>query len=408
MAHPKKTVAIIGAGPAGLIAAQRLSQYDDLDIHIFDQKPSVARKFLLAGRGGLNLTHSEPRDRFVQKYDENSERFSHFLDRFSPQDMISWAYALGIKTFKGSSGRIFPEGLKATPLLRAWLRQLDRNNVHFHLKHSWRDLAANNRHIFLNGDGQSVEFTADASIFAMGGASYPHMGSDGVWQQPLKDSGLKVAPLKPANCGFKVAWTEHFRAKFEGAPLKNVNVSFNGVTIAGDLVITKTGLEGGPIYALSKRLRRALETSVPITIDLDLKKSDSLKEISQILSTDRGKSSLSNFLRKKLHLSPIKISLLYEFASKATMNDPESLATTIKSLPITIVGINAITRAISSAGGVKFNNLNERLMVKDRPGLFFAGEMLDWEAPTGGYLLQGTFATGIVAADGVADYLSVK
>lgn len=242
----------------------------------------------------------------------------------------------------------------------------------------------------------------------MGGASYPHMGSDGVWQQPLKDSGLKVAPLKPANCGFKVAWTEHFRAKFEGAPLKNVNVSFNGVTIAGDLVITKTGLEGGPIYALSKRLRRALETSVPITIDLDLKKSDSLKEISQILSTDRGKSSLSNFLRKKLHLSPIKISLLYEFASKATMNDPESLATTIKSLPITIVGINAITRAISSAGGVKFNNLNERLMVKDRPGLFFAGEMLDWEAPTGGYLLQGTFATGIVAADGVADYLSVK
>lgn len=407
MVKHKKIVAIIGAGPAGLIAAEKLSLYDDLDIHLFDQKPSAGRKFLLAGRGGLNLTHSEPQEKFVQKYDENADRFQHFLRNFSAQDMVAWAEKLGIRTFTGSSGRIFPDGLKTTPLLRAWLRRLIRHNVHFHFKHCWRGYGADNQFIFEDSHGQSVEFSADAGILAMGGASYPHMGSDGAWLNPLQKSGLDIAALKPANCGFKVAWSQHFLDKFEGKPLKNINISFGGDSVSGDLIITRTGIEGGPIYALAKKLRGALEESAPVNVLLDLKKSASPAEISLKLGADRGKSSLSNHLRKKIRLSPMEIGLLYEFAGKAAMNDPLLLASAIKSLPLTIIGINGIGRAISTAGGVKFSNLDDKLMVKDRPGLFIAGEMLDWEAPTGGYLLQGCFATAATAANGVAEYLSL-
>lgn len=408
MADSRKTVAIVGAGPAGLMAAQELSQYSSLDIHIFEQKPSVGRKFLIAGRGGLNLTHSESVTGFVEKYEENAERFRRYLERFSPDDTVAWVKSLGIHTFKGSSGRIFPEGLKATPLLRAWLNILNRENIHFHLRHSWQQTTGQGSLIFKNAAAERIEFDADAILYAMGGASYPHMGADGAWVKPMKDSGIEIAPLVPSNCGFKVNWSDHFLSRFEGSPIKNILLSHNGRSVAGDLVVTKTGLEGGALYACSKQLREALETGPQTTIELDMTPDASLDTLLQQLSVSRGKASLSNFLRKKLRLSPVKIALLYEFGDKADLQDIERLANMVKALSLPLVGINDITRAISSAGGVKFENLNDNLMINGTAGHFVAGEMLDWEAPTGGYLLQGSFATGVIAADGIADYLALR
>ncbi|MEX1034377.1 MAG: TIGR03862 family flavoprotein [Sneathiella sp.] len=405
MTDRRKTVAIVGAGPAGLMAAQVLSEHSSLDIHIFDHKPSVARKFLIAGRGGLNLTHSEDITRFTQKYEENSDRFTQYLKRFSPEDMITWANSLGIETFTGSSGRMFPTGLKATPLLRSWLKLLDQRKVQFHLKHSWIETRENNSLLFRTADGTSIEFTADAILYAMGGASYRHLGSDGAWIKSMSASGIDITPLVPSNCGFNVDWSDFFLGKFEGSPLKNIAISFNGRSIPGDLVITRTGLEGGAIYAHSKQLRDALEKAAPVTVELDLKPGVSEEDLAQQLSQPHGKMSLSNFLRKKLKLSPVQIALLHEFVDKSDFNDTVRLSRLIKALPVPVVGIQDIARAISTAGGVKFANLTDNLMVKNTSGHFVAGEMLDWEAPTGGYLLQGCCATGAVAADGIANYL---
>ncbi|USG60954.1 TIGR03862 family flavoprotein [Sneathiella marina] len=405
LAPREKIVAIIGAGPAGLIAAQKLSGIENLQLHVFDQKPSVARKFLIAGRGGLNLTHSEPLTHFTEKYAENAERFSAFLKRFSPEDMMNWAAALGISVFKGSSGRIFPDGLKATPLLRAWLKELERAQVQFHLRHRWLKTGDDQTLVFSTQDNPALAFKADAILYAMGGASYPHLGAIGDWIDPLRSAGINIAPLSPSNCGFQTGWSDHFISRFEGAPLKNIRLSHENRRIAGDLVITKSGLEGGALYALSKPLREQLSRgSVPIIL-LDLKPEMAAPQLAGALSAPRGKISLSNFLRKKLKFSPIQTALLHEFAAKEKMTDPEKLGKTVKALPIPLQAINGIERAISSAGGVKFKNLNNQLMIKNLPGQFVAGEMLDWEAPTGGYLLQGCFATGVVAAEGIARYL---
>lgn len=405
LAPRKKIVTIIGAGPAGLIAAQILSRIDTLQIHVFEQKPSVARKFLIAGRGGLNLTHSEPLPHFTEKYEENAARFASFLARFSPEDMITWAESLGIPVFKGSSGRVFPEGLKATPLLRAWLKQLEAAQVQFHLKHRWLKTRGNQTLVFSTPDAPAFEFKADAILYALGGASYPHLGATGDWIEPLRSEGINIAPLRPSNCGFQTDWSEHFISRFEGSPLKNIRISHNDRNVAGDLVVTKSGLEGGALYALSKPLREQLSRgSVPIIL-LDLKPEMAAPQLAGALSAPRGKMSLSNFLRKKLKFSPIQTALLHEFAVKEDLTDPARLGKTVKALPISLQAINGIERAISSAGGVKFKNLNRQLMIKALPGQFVAGEMLDWEAPTGGYLLQGCFATGAVAADGIAAYL---
>ncbi|MAZ02192.1 MAG: aminoacetone oxidase family FAD-binding enzyme [Sneathiella sp.] len=402
-----KIVAIVGAGPTGLMAAQVLSRHSSIEVHLFDHKPSVARKFLIAGRGGLNLTHSEDVTHFTRKYAENSARFSQYLNRFSPDDMISWASALSIETFKGSSGRIFPTGLKATPLLRAWLALLDEQNVQFHLKHSWIEIRDNKTLIFRTAEGKTVEFEADAVLYAMGGGSYGHLGSDGAWVGAMRNLGVEIAPLKPSNCGFNIDWSDFFRAKFEGAPLKNIRLSYQGRSVPGDLVITSAGFEGNAIYALSRPLRDALETHGSVTLDLDLKPSLSEEEVARQLSAPRGKMSLSNFLRKKLKLSPLQTALLHEVMPKPDFNDTGKLSKGIKALPVTLVGMQGIARAISSAGGVTFESLTDKLMIKGTRGQFIAGEMLDWEAPTGGYLLQGCFATGAVAADGIAEYLGL-
>ncbi|WP_340149812.1 TIGR03862 family flavoprotein [uncultured Sneathiella sp.] len=400
-------MAIVGAGPAGLMAAQVLSQHSSVEVHLFDHKPSVARKFLIAGRGGLNLTHSEDIAHFTRKYAENSTRFSEYLNRFSPDDMIRWASTLGIETFKGSSGRIFPTGLKATPLLRAWLALLDEQNVQLHLKHSWIETRENRTLIFRTAVGKTVEFDADAVLYAMGGGSYGHLGSDGAWIEAMHNLGVEVASLKPSNCGFNVDWSDFLLSKFEGAPLKNIRLSYQGRSVPGDLVITRTGLEGSAIYALSRPLRDALETTSTVTLDLDIKPSLAEEEVTRQLSAPRGKMSLSNFLRKKLRLSPLQTALLHEVMPKPDLNDPGKLSKGIKALPVTLVGMQGIARAISSAGGVTFGSLTDKLMIKGMRGQFVAGEMLDWEAPTGGYLLQGCFATGAVAADGIAEYLEI-
>ncbi|MCR9214261.1 MAG: TIGR03862 family flavoprotein [Proteobacteria bacterium] len=408
MALSRKTVAIVGAGPAGLIAAEILSRHDTLDIHIFEKKPSAARKFLIAGRGGLNLTHSEPIDDFIQKYEPHKDRFGAYLKRFSPQDMIAWALSLGVETFKGSSGRIFPKGLKATPLLRAWLSRLSRDNIHFHLKHSWIETKDDGTLIFSGPEDENVDFLADAVLFAMGGASYPHLGSDGAWVSPMSAQGISITPFAPSNCGFTVSWSDPFLSRFEGEPIKNIRLSFQNQEAYGDLVITKTGLEGGVLYALSRPLREALEGRADIVLSMDLKPEMALEMVAKNLSAPRGKNSASNFLRKKLRLSPVKIGLLREFTDAGQFQDLSQLAGIIKSLPVRLTGINAISRAISSAGGISFSSLDENLMIRDLPGRFVAGEMLDWEAPTGGYLLQGSFATGVIAAEGIAQYLGLS
>ncbi|MEH6527032.1 MAG: TIGR03862 family flavoprotein [Sneathiella sp.] len=406
MASRTKIIAIIGAGPAGLIAAQKLSKIENLQIHVFDQKPSVARKFLIAGRGGLNLTHSEPLPKFTEKYEENAARFAQFLARFSPDDMINWATSLGVSLFKGSSGRMFPDGLKATPLLRAWLKELEGAQVQFHLKHRWLKTEADQKLLFSTPDTPSFEFEADAILYAMGGASYPHLGATGSWIDPLKSEGLDIDPLVASNCGFQVNWSDHFIGRFEGTPLKNIRLTHNNRSSAGDLVVTKNGLEGGALYALSKGLREELQQGSTRDISLDLKPGSEEQALVSSLSTPRGKMSLSNFLRKKLNLAPIQIALLHEFKNNTDIQNTDKLAALIKNLPVELIGINGIERAISSAGGVKFSNLDDQLMIRKQPGQFVAGEMLDWEAPTGGYLLQGCFATGVVAADGIATYLN--
>ncbi len=408
LTEPRKTVAIVGAGPAGLMAAEILAGHASVDIHIFEKKPSAARKFLIAGRGGLNLTHSEPTADFVQKYNSRKDRFSSYLERFSPQDMIAWAHSLGIETFAGSSGRIFPKGLKATPLLRAWLNRLTRDNIHFHFKHSWRETKDDGTLIFSSREEGTVAFRADAALFALGGASYPHLGSDGAWVGPMKTQDISITPFSPSNCGFTVRWSEPFLGRFEGNPVKNIRLSFQDSVAAGDLVVTKTGLEGGALYALSRPLRVALEDSADVILKMDLKPEMTQDMVVKQVSAPRGKNSFSNFLRKKLKLSPLKIGLLREFTTADQFRDPAQLSHAVKSLPIRLSGINPINRAISSAGGMSFDAVDENLMIKKLPGRFVAGEMLDWEAPTGGYLLQGSFSTGVIAAEGIARYLNLN
>ncbi|MGA9954748.1 MAG: TIGR03862 family flavoprotein [Bradyrhizobium sp.] len=400
-------VAIIGAGPAGLMAAETLAQCG-VKVTVFDAMPSIGRKLLMAGRGGLNLTHSEPLDAFLPRYREAAPKLAAVVEAFPPERLRAWCEELGQPTFVGSSGRIFPKVLKASPLLRAWLRRLDTSGVQFALRHRWTGWDDKGRLLFQTPEGEKA-VEAPATVLALGGASWPRLGSDGGWVRTVEAKGVRVAPLRPANCGFKVAWSDIFRDRFEGQPLKGIALSFGGRSVRGEAVITRDGLEGGAVYALSAELREAVLASGGATLHVALRPDLNPCDLITRLSSPRGKQTFTNWLRKAAQLSPVAIGLLQEaaFASGVALASmsPETVAAGINAVPVRLTGVASIARAISSAGGVAFDELDGEFMLRRLPGIFAAGEMLDWEAPTGGYLLQACFATGAAAGKGALKWL---
>ncbi|MDO9607738.1 MAG: TIGR03862 family flavoprotein [Brevundimonas sp.] len=400
MTQSKRKVHVIGAGPAGLMAAERLAQAG-LSVVVHERMPSVARKFLMAGRGGLNLTHSEPLDRFLTRYGPAQAPVSRWIDAFTPADLTAWVKELGQPTFIGSSGRVFPDAMKTSPLLRAWLARLEGLGVEIRTRScwaGWRDGAL----VFETPDGERLE-RPDAVVLALGGASWPRLGSDGAWKPWLEAAGVAVAPFRPANVGFDLAWSPLFRDRFAGQPLKGVAVTHGGKTARGEAMIARYGLEGGAIYALSAALRASVEADGRADVQIDLKPDVAVGKLTDRLSKPRGKASLSNHLRKVVGLESAAVALLYEAGPPPV--SPRALAERIKAMPLTLTGVQGLERAISSAGGVALEGVDERLMLTARPGVFVAGEMLDWEAPTGGYLLQASFASGVVAARGLMAWL---
>jgi uncharacterized flavoprotein (TIGR03862 family) len=407
MISSKTHVAIIGAGPAGLMAAEVLAQ-GGANVTVYDAMPSAGRKFLMAGRGGLNLTHSEPLPAFLARYREAMPNLKAAVAAFPPQALRDWSEALGQETFVGSSGRVFPKAFKASPLLRAWLRRLDSMGVQLTLRHRWTGWDDQGRLRFQTPDGlQFVE--ASATVLALGGASWPRLGSDGAWVETLATKGVEISPLRPANSGFTVAWSDIFRDRFEGQPLKGVALTFGKHTVRGEAIVTRTGIEGGAVYALSAELREAILRDGRATLNIALRPDTEIGELKVKLSTAKGKQSFSNFLRKAANLSPVAIGLLQEAAKASGMSlsslSPVDLARLIQAVPVQLNGVSPIARAISTAGGVAFDELDDAFMLRRLPGVFAAGEMLDWEAPTGGYLLQASFATGAVAGRGALKYL---
>jgi uncharacterized flavoprotein (TIGR03862 family) len=396
-------VAIVGGGPAGLMAGDMLAR-NGAGVTVYDQMPAVGRKFLLAGRGGLNLTHSGPIEQFLGRYGSAEPRLRPAIEALSPDDLRAFSGELGQPTFVGSSGRVFPKAMKASPLLRAWLRSLDTMGVTFKLRHRWLGWDDAGRLVFDAPDGRLV-VTADANVLALGGASWPRLGSDGGWVTAMAQAGIAVAPLRPANCGFLVDWSDIFRGRFEGQPLKRIALSFGGRSVRGEAVITKLGLQGGGLYALSDRLREAIAAAGHAVLQIDLCPDRSAAALEQKLSAPRRKQSLTNVLRKAASLSPAAIGLLREASTRLSQLAPAELASLIKAVPIRLAGIEPIAKAISTAGGVSFDEIDANFMLRRRPGTFVAGEMLDWEAPTGGYLLQACFATGAAAGRGALEWL---
>lgn len=407
MSSTQTQVAIIGAGPAGLMAVEVLAQAG-ARVTVYDAMPSAGRKFLMAGRGGLNLTHSEPLPAFLARYGGAQPHLASAIDAFPPQALRAWSEALGQPTFVGSSGRVFPQAFKASPLLRAWLRRLDSQGVQFALRHRWIGWSEDGRLKFETPDGQR-EINAGATVLALGGASWPRLGSDGAWAETLAAKGVKISPLRPANSGFTVAWSDIFRDRFEGQPLKGVALTFGTHSVRGEAVITRTGIEGGAVYALSADLREAILSAGRATLHVALRPDLATNDLISRLSAPKGKQTQSNFLRKSAHLSPIAIGLLQETAKTSGVSlsslSPIDLARLINAVPINLNGVAPIARAISTAGGIAFDELDADFMIRRLPGVFAAGEMLDWEAPTGGYLLQASFATGAAAGRGVLKWL---
>ncbi len=397
------TAAVIGGGPAGLMAAEQLSQ-GGVAVTVYDAMRSVGRKFLLAGRGGLNLTHSEPLESFLSRYGASRSHIEPLLATFGPDALRTWVHDLGIETFVGSSGRVFPSTMKASPLLRAWLHRLRVAGVTFHRQHRWLGWADNGALRFATPDGEK-QVIADAVILALGGGSWPKLGSDGGWVPLLQARGVEIAPLRPANCGFDVGWSDHFREKFAGAPVKTAVLHFHNFQQQGEFIITETGVEGSLIYAASALLRDEIAANGRATFHLDLAPDKSEADLRQRLAKPRGSRSMSSHLQSRVHLKGVKVGLLREFVPPANFADPARLAAAIKALPITLTAPRPLAEAISSAGGVTFAALDQTLMLHDLPGVFCAGEMLDWEAPTGGYLLTACFASGHTAGIGALDWL---
>ena len=391
-------IAIVGAGPAGLMAAEVLADHG-ARVTVYDGRPSVGRKFLLAGRGGLNLTHSEDMERFLARYGDAAPRLRAAIEAFPPSAVRAWCEGLGQETFVGSSGRVFPKSLKASPLLRAWLRRLDAAGVRFALRHHWTGWDERGDVVF--DAPERVTIRPDALILALGGASWPRLGSDGGWAEIMAKSGIAVSQLRPANCGFAANWSAVFRDRFEGHPLKGIALSFGGQSVRGEAIVTRDGLEGGGIYALSAPLREAIAASGEATLAIALRPDIAATEVQRALDAPRGKQSLANVLRKAVKLSPPAIGLLHEAAlassAKLSALSTTSLAGLINAVPIRLTAPAPLASAISTAGGVAFSEIDDNFMLWRRPGVFVAGEMLDWEAPTGGYLLQASFSTGAAA-----------
>lgn len=398
---------MIGAGPAGLMAAEVLAQ-GGARVTIYDRMPSVGRKFLLAGRGGLNLTHSEELSSFLARYGAAAPHLRAAIEAFPPAAVRAWCEGLGQDTFVGTSGRVFPKAFKTSPLLRAWLRRLGGAGVEFKLRHHWIGWDVRGQATF-DTPAERVAVQADAWVLALGGASWPRLGADGGWVDILAADGIAVAPLRPANCGFLANWSDIFRDRFEGQPLKRIELSFGGQSVRGEVIVTRQGLEGGGIYALSAPLREAVAQSGEAVLHIALRPDLSAAELQRRLEAPRHKQSLSTFLRKSAGLSPPAIGLLHEAMASTPGRfaemDAQGLAALINAVPVRLVGTALLDRAISTAGGVSFGELDGALMLRRKPGVFVAGEMLDWEAPTGGYLLQASFATGATAARGALAWL---
>ena len=387
------TAAVIGGGPAGLMAAEILASAG-VGVTVFDRMPSVGRKFLMAGRGGLNLTHSEPLDRFVARYGFARSWLEPAIRTFPPEALMAWCEGLGQPVFKGSSGRIFPKAMKASPLLRAWLGRLVANGVMFRFRHTWLGWSDDGALRFDTG----AAFRPDATVLALGGGSWPRLGSDGGWMSLFPGA---TAPLRPSNCGFTVAWSDYFRDRFAGQPLKRISLHFGETEQRGEAVVTAEGIEGGAIYALSARLRDAIEADGSATMFVDLRPDLAAADLADRLDAPRRGQSLSGFLRKYCGLSPVAIGLVQE----ALHNGGGDPVTLIKALPVRLLAPRPLERAISSAGGLRRDAVDEGFMLRDRPGVFVTGEMLDWEAPTGGYLLQASFYTAVAAARAAANWV---
>ena len=405
-------VAVIGGGPAGLMAAETLAQAG-VSVDVYDAMRSVGRKFLLAGRGGLNLTHSENANAFYARYGARRAQLAPMLDAFGAEALRQWTHDLGIETFVGTSGRVFPREMKAAPLLRAWLQRLRDAGVRFHMRHRWIGWTADGPGLrFDTPEGERLA-PADAVVLALGGGSWAKLGSDGAWVPLLAQRDVTIAPLKPSNCGFDVQWSEHFRNRFAGQPVKSIMLHFTdrqgrSTTRRGEFLVTDSGVEGSAIYALSALLRDEIAQNGSAVLHVDLAPDKTAQRLAQEIAHPRGSRSMSSHLKSRVGIEGVKAGLLRECVPAETYNDATELAAAIKALPIRLVATRALDEAISSAGGVTFDAMNEQLMLRKLPGVFCAGEMLDWEAPTGGYLLTACFASGKAAAHGVLHWLRAR
>jgi len=404
-----KTVAVIGGGPAGLMAAEILS-HGNIKVDLYDSMPSAGRKFLVAGKSGLNLTRIESEEQFLIHYGINRSYLGPLIAKFGPDEIQEWVHNIGVETFIGTSGKVFPVGMHSGTILSNWLRRLRASGVCFNYRHKWVGWHDDDSLIFETRDG-FITTHPEGTVLALGGGSWPQLGSTGDWVPILSERGISCAPLKPSNCGFNVTWSDHFRKRFEGVPVKTVGLSFvdcdgNIFHQGGDIVITRTGVEGNPIYAFSSHLRDEIESTGKAVVTLDLAPGWSKQRLLERLSLPRGSRTFSGHLEKSVQIKGVKAGLLYEFIAKEKFGDAEYLSTSIKNLALTLISPRPLEEAISSAGGVRFEELDGNLMIKSMPGVFCAGEMLDWEAPTGGYLLTACFASGHAAGTGALEWLT--